>query len=153
ELEDYLQSANRQLETYYGKNKVGQRVAEADPDMAATVAEVTALRRTLYDALDRLTGPGTADLKSRYGALSNIQNEVARRKLVYQRQQPTGLMEDLGTVHGGGKILGGALSGSPSRIATGIAEIGLARYLKNFNSTDSLIRRAFENTEPRGPEA
>src|SRR5262249_50763553 len=79
--------------------------------------------------------------------------EVARRKLVYERQQPASLAEELGTIHGGGKIMSGVLGLSPSRVLGGIAEMGLAKYLKNLNSTDTLVRRTFENVEPRAPEA
>ena len=64
EAEDFLQSANNDLHTYYAKNKVGQQVAERDPSTGYVVAEAGQLRDSLYSALDNLTGPGAADLKA-----------------------------------------------------------------------------------------
>jgi hypothetical protein len=69
-----------------------------------------------------------------------------------REQQPASLAEELGTMRGGGKVVGGLLAGSPSTMMSGIAEMGLAKYLKHMNSTDTLIQRAFENVTPRGPE-
>ncbi len=86
EAEDFLQSTNNDLHNYYAKNKVGRQVAQGDPEMGSTVAEGDQLRDSLYSTLDNLTGPGAADLKARYGALSNVENELLRRKNVSARQ-------------------------------------------------------------------
>jgi hypothetical protein len=152
ELENYLQSANRDLRTYYGKNKVGQQVAEADSEISSTVAEAKAIRHVLYDALDRLTGLDAADVKARYGALDNLQNEVARAKIRISNRQPVGLFQELGALHGAGKTVSGVLGGSPASMPSSVAEIGLGRYFDYINHPDTLIRRAFENVSPRMPE-
>src|SRR5260370_751600 len=57
ETEDFLQSANNDLHSYYAKNKVGRQVAERDPETGHVVAEADQLRDSLYSKLDDLTGP------------------------------------------------------------------------------------------------
>jgi hypothetical protein len=159
EAEDFLQDANNELHSYYAKNKVGQRAALADPEMASTVAEVNQLRDSLYSKLDDLTGPGAADIKQRYGALSNVEEEALRRKNVAARQQPESLAEQLGKAAGVGKAVAGAatagagvLTGSPHAIGAGatlagegVMQAGLSKWLKGRQTTDALIKNAFEN--------
>ena len=117
EAEDFLQSTNNDLHNYYAKNKVGRQVAQGDPEMGSTVAEGDQLRDSLYSTLDNLTGPGAADLKARYGALSNVENELLRRKNVSARQQPDSLAEQLSMARAYGKIAVGVARMSPSQFA------------------------------------
>jgi hypothetical protein len=146
EAEEFLQSANNDLHNYYAKNKVGQRVALGDPEKAYTVAEAQALRSGLYRQLDEISGPGAADLKKQYGALSTVEEEMLRRKNVAARQQPQSLSEQLSTVRGMGKIAKGVITASPGDIFEGAENITTAKYLKERNSTDAMIRRAFAAT-------
>jgi hypothetical protein len=144
EAEDFLQSANNDLHSYYAKNKVGQRVAAQDPDMGSTVAEAEALRSQLYSTLDNLTGPGAADLKQRYGALSNVENELLRRKNVSARQQPDSLAEQLSMARAYGKIAVGVARLSPSSLIEGTQSLAAAKWLKTRGTTDAMITRAFQ---------
>jgi hypothetical protein len=148
EAEDYLQSVNRELTSYYAKNKVGRRAAMDDPGMSYTVAEGDALRSSLYDKLDEVSGPGAADIKQQYGALSNIEAEMLNRRNVAARQQPNSLSEQLSTARGYGKIIKGVLTLDPGDIAEGVASKAASNWLKERNSTDSMITRAFSNVSP-----
>jgi hypothetical protein len=144
EAEDFLQSANNDLHSYYAKNKVGQQVAAKDPEMGNVVAEANQLRSSLYSKLDDLTGPGAADLKGRYGALSNVENEMLRRKNVSARQQPESLAEQISMARAYGKIAVGTLRASPSSVLEGVQSLSAAKWLKARGTTDAMIMRAFQ---------
>ena len=158
EAEDFLQSTNNDLHNYYAKNKVGRQVAQGDPEMGSTVAEGDQLRDSLYSTLDNLTGPGAADLKQRYGALSNVENELLRRKNVAARQQPDSLAEQLSMARAYGKIAVGVARMSPSSLLEGTQSLAASKWLKTRGTTDAMIGRAFQalgpqatSTAPQGP--
>jgi hypothetical protein len=145
EAEDFLQSANNDLHSYYAKNKVGRQVAERDPATGHVVAEADQLRNSLYSTLDNLTGPGAADLKARYGALSNVEAELLRRKNVSARQQPESLAEQISMARAYGKIAVGAARLSPTSMLEGTQSLYAAKWLKARGTTDAMITRAFRN--------
>jgi hypothetical protein len=144
EAEDFLQSANNDLHSYYAKNKVGRQVAQGDPSISSVVAEADQLRDSLYSKLDELTGPGAAELKQRYGALSNVQNELLRRQNVAARQQPDSLAEQIGMARAFGKIAVGTLRGSPSSMMEGVQSLAAGKFIKARNLPDNMILRAFQ---------
>lgn len=151
EAEEFLQSVNNELSSYYAKSKVGQDVARRDPSTGYLVAEAEALRDVLYKKIGELTGKDGGQLKRVYGALSNLEKETRGRALVSARQNPNSLQEQLSFAQGIGKIgksvanleFGTALEG-------GLQMVG-GRYLKNLGTTDSLIERAFQEYAKRPP--
>lgn len=151
EAEDFLQSANKDLNTYYTKNKVGRQVAENDPEISSTVAEAESLRKALYSKLDQVSGPGAAQLKQAYGALTNVEKELYGRQLVAARQAPESLSEQLSTVRGAGKIAKGVFTASPGDVLEGAQNIAVSRALKARNSSDAMIERAFQAAQPAQP--
>jgi hypothetical protein len=153
EAEDFLQSANNDLHSYYAKNKVGRQVAMKDPATGYVVAEAEQLRDSLYSKLDDLTGPGAADLKGRYGALSNVENELLRRKNVAARQQPESLAEQIGMARSVGKIAVGVARMSPTAMLEGTQSLAAAKWLKTRGLTDNMIMRAFQGLGSQGPTA
>jgi hypothetical protein len=146
EAEDFLQSANKDLNSYYAKNKVGRQVALNDPEMSSTVAEAEKLREQLYAKMDETSGPGAAELKKQYGNLLNVEKEMSGRKLVADRQQPQSLNEQISTARAAFNIGKGIFTLSPSDVAGGALEMGAAKWLKDRNSTDAMISRAFAKT-------
>jgi len=143
EAEDFLQDANNDLTTYYKKAKVDQATAARDPEKGYVVKEAQALRQGLYDKLSELTGKDAAEIKRTYGSLESMQEEVARRKIVAQRQAPESLSEQVSKWSAAGNIARGAMTGNLPKAAVGLAKMSAARYLKQRNMTDSLIRSAF----------
>lgn len=143
EAEEFLQSANDDLHGYYAKNKVGREVAMNDPEKAYVVAEAGSLRKALYSRLDDLTGLGAQTLKRQYGALSNIQEEMTGRKNVSNRQNQESLAEQISTARGYGKIAKGVFTMSPGDVMEGAETIGTAKYLKQRNTADAMLKRAF----------
>lgn len=144
DAEDFIQSNNRELVGYYAKNKLSQQAAMADPEVAARVAEGDALRQALYSKLDDVSGPGSAQLKKAYGALTNVQKELTGRQIVYARQAPVSLGEQLGYLPAMGKIATGNILG-------GMKDIAIRRFLSEVNDTNSMIERAFAKAPQAQP--
>lgn len=151
EAEEFLQSANKDLNSYYAKNKVGQNVALNDPEISSTVAEAGALRDALYGKMDSLFGPGAAKLKQSYGSLSNVEKELYGRQLVAARQIPESLSEQLSTARGMGKIVKGIAKFDPSDIMEGVENTAVSKALKARNTSDAMIERAFAKAQPAQP--
>jgi hypothetical protein len=146
--EDFLQSANNELDSFYKLNKVGRDAARKSPTMGYKVAEAEALRDGLYDTLDKLTGGNAREIKQRYGALSDLQRWALERKPVYERQQPVGLIEGAGRLAGMGQIALGVGTAHLGRVAAGLATAAEAKMLRDANDTNKLIEKAFN-----GPKA
>ena len=153
DAEEFLQDANNELHSYYAKNKVGQNAAANDPEVAYVLREAQALRKALYSKLEELTGTDAAALKNKWGALTNIQNEVLKRANVAARQNPDSLAEQLSFASGVGDILTNAGNMQFGNVAKGVGKIATARYLKNKNTTDSLIQSAFRQKKAIPPQA
>jgi hypothetical protein len=153
DAEEFLQDANNELHTYYAKNKVGQKAAAQDPEVAYVLREARALRNALYTRLEKLTGKNAAALKQKWGALSNIQNEVLRRSNVAARQNPESLAEQLSFASGVGKILKSAANTEFGDAISGAGQMVTSRYLKNKNTTDTLIETAFTKLSKKSSSA
>jgi hypothetical protein len=153
DAEDFLHTANAELEAYYAKYPPGQRAAlAANPQVAMIEAQARALRSAIYGDLDRETGGAAPrEIKQRYGALLNLEEEAWRRKAVADRQQPISLSEQIGRwqavgegVLGAGKLMLGNVEGA-AQIAGALAKRYAAQYLKEQQMTDRVIQRTFEN--------
>lgn len=158
QAEDFLHSINKRDATYFAKNKVDMRRATGDPEVAAELAEGDAFRGQINNKFDALTGPGVKEIKSRYGALSNVEKEFYRRRNVAARQAPESLLEQLSgwhgaaqVVRGGARILTGDIGGGAGQIGSAIAGRAAARYLTEINSTGSLIEQAFKKAGASSP--
>lgn len=151
QIEDNLQHVNAELNAYYAKYPAARSAdLSKNPDTAAIHAEGVALRKKLYDWIDQdAGGAAPREIKKRYGALTNLEEEAYRRQNVADRQQPDSLPEQIGKwsgygemAKGGLKLLTGQASGAAD-IAGGVARRQGAKWLKDQQTTDSLIRDAF----------
>lgn len=145
EAEEFLESANNELNSYYAKNKVGQEVAARDPETGHVVREANELRNQLYAKLDELTGPGARDLKQRYGALSNFQDVLSKRENVALRQQPVSLAEQISKARAYAKIAVGIARGDPWSVYEGVQQSTAATWLKERQTSEAMMERAFAN--------
>jgi hypothetical protein len=161
ELEELLKDTNAELRSYYAKYPTAQRAAtEGNAEVAHTVAQGNALRKLIYNTLDDIgEGAGPAELKKRYGSLLNVEEEIYRRQNVAARQAPESLSEQISGWRAAGKVAKGAfnvargtLSGDGTAVVMGTGDIAeavgsrkAAQWLKEQNTTDALIRRAFKN--------
>lgn len=155
DAEEALQSVNNDLHAYYAKNKVAQNVAAQDPEFAYVVNEGEALRKQLYAKLDELTGEQSAELKKRYGALSNLQKEVTPRKNVIARQNPLTLGEQVGYARAAGNIARDMADFKFGSAVGSAIEFAVPKGIKKLNDPNFLIEKAFSTLEknPRVPYA
>lgn len=153
DAEQLLKETNAELEGLYNKYPPSQRKAlVSDPEWARLNAQAQAMRNALDAGLDRaVQGQGAAarELRRRYGALLDVEMESHRRANVAARQQPQSLSEQLSTARAAGDIARGAwrlmrgdLTGAAD-IASGVAMRDTATFLKEQQTADALIRRAF----------
>lgn len=145
EAEEFLESANNELNSYYAKNKVGQEVAARDPEIGHVVREANELRNQLYAKLDELTGPGARELKQRYGAVSNFQDVLSKRENVALRQQPVSMAEQISKARAYAKIAVGVARGDPWSVYEGVQQSTAATWLKERQTSEAMMERAFAN--------
>jgi hypothetical protein len=144
EAEDFIQSNNKELTGYYAKNKLSRQQAAADPEINAKIVEGDTLRDALYSKIDELSGPGVAQLKKAYGAVRNLQNNLTTQMQVYARKAPANLGEQLSYFQAAGK----AITGHPIEA---LGDIAVRRFLSDLNDKNSMITRAFGQTQPAQP--
>jgi hypothetical protein len=161
EAEQFLREANAQLEGQFAKFPMSQhKRLLADPRIAGVSAKAQALRDTIYRALDNPALPDSArTLNRQYGQLMEFEDSLLRRSNVAKRQQPESLSEQIGAVRamsdmarGAWKLVHGDVFGMAD-IAAGRAGNAAAKYLKEQQTTDALLRRAFARVEPAAPFA
>ena len=137
EAEKVKQIFNAELEGLFGKMNLSQPVKEAKK-MA---------NREIGDQLDFLLEEagerGFKELKTSYGSLKEIEDDVIKRMIVFERQNPEGLFSGLGKLAGAGSVTRGILSGSLPQIGQGISEIAISQLLKQANDVDKLIEKGF----------
>lgn len=153
DAEQLLRETNADLEGFYAKYPTAQRRAlAADPEAARLHAQAVALRTSIDDGLDRMAdgaGEAAKELRRRYGALLDVEEEAYRRANVAKRQQPESLSEQVSKVRAAADMARGAYRltrgdlGGAADIAAAHAGRQAATYLKEQQTTDALIRRAF----------
>lgn len=150
DAEEFWHDTNSELEAFYNKFPQSQRSALAkDPEAAILNAQGEAWRNAIEGALGESgQGPGARELARRYGKLMEVEGELRRRANVAARQQPESLSEQMGAWQGAGDIAKGAwavtrgdLKGLAD-IASGHAKREGAKFLKEQQTTDALIRRS-----------
>lgn len=160
ETEALLRDTNAKLEGFYARYPTAQRSAvRAMPDVAETVAQAQELRTALYKTLDA-PGQGAAarELQQRYGALMDVEHEIERRWNVFKRQQPESLSEQIGAVRAAGQVARGAVKLVTGNAVSAAADFASAaggravsKALKEFQTTDTLLRRAMRGVTPSAP--
>lgn len=159
-VDSLLRNTNAELNSYYGKNPAARSVAAAaNPDTAMLDAQAQALRDAFYKHLDApQQGAAARQLQREYGSLSELEDAMQKRKNIALRQAPDSLSEQLAkwsslgdVLHGGTQLLAGNPFGV-GKVLTGLAKVRLAKWLKEQQGTDALIKRAFANHDtPRMP--
>lgn len=159
EMETLLRETNAELDglmTMFPRNRYA--AITSNPAAAALDAQGKALRKAIDDGLNRIAaggGDAAKELRRRYGALLDVEGEAVRRANVAARQQPESLSEQIGAVRaaadmarGSWRLAHGDLSGAAD-IAAASAGRSTAKFLKEQQTTDALIRRAFAGFKGR----
>ena len=154
DVDALLHDTNDELNSYYLKNPAAQRVAAgSNPDTAMLDAQGRALRNSLYEALDNPGGGAAArELMQRYGTLTELEDALYKRKNVALRQAPIDLSQNIAKWQSMGDF-GRALSSAADlkfgtaiqNTASGLMKTKVANWIKEQQTTDALLKRAFEN--------
>lgn len=153
DIEESIQDANNELRNFYKRQ--GTTDSPVGPQMAATQAEVQALRKLLDQKVEELSGEGVAPLKREYGALRDVERATAKAQAVATRQKGATLWEGLAALHAAGDFLTGNALGA----AKGVGVLAIGKRLKNLRDPSYLIDKAFQGdkafpaAEPIPPHA
>jgi hypothetical protein len=136
---------NAMLKQKYQQGKVsGADVSSAHIDDMV----VRMLRNEIADKA------GVGDLKKRYGALAELEGDIAKRAIVSGRQNKVGLVESMASIESGADIAGAvamsAFTGNPMWLGLAVRGIGAkaaGSIIKGINSPDANIARMFKNVE------
>lgn len=136
---------NAMLKQKYQQGKIsGADVSSAHVDDMV----VRMLRNEIADKA------GVGDLKRRYGALAELEGDLAKRAIVAGRQNPVGLVDSIANISSGSDIAGGVMlsimTGNPAYMgfaAKGIAAKVAGNFIKTANSPDANIAKMFKSVE------
>ena len=155
DAESFLLEKNSELQAYYGKNPAARNV-RGNPDVAALVAQAEELRTTIYNELDKPGGGAAArELRRRYGTLMELERAAYERRNQSLRQAPANMSEQIGYWSGLGNIARGVVeivgtlgAKGPiglADIATGVLQRSAAKWIKESQTTDAMVKRAFKD--------
>jgi hypothetical protein len=136
---------NAMLKQKYQQGKVsGADVSSAHVDDMV----VRMLRNEIADKA------GVGDLKKRYGALAELEGDLAKRAIVSGRQNKVGLVDSIASIESGADIAGAvamsAFTGNPMWLGLAVRGIGAkaaGNIIRGINSPDANIARMFKNVE------
>jgi hypothetical protein len=145
DIENAIQDANNDLRNFY--KRPGATDSPTGPDMAATEAEVKALRSLLDKKVADLRGSGVKDLKREYGALRDVEKAAARANAVATRQKGATLWEGLAALRAAGDFVSGNVLGA----ARGAGTLAVGRWLAKLRDPNFLIDKAFQGSKAFQP--
>lgn len=127
------QFINAELDNAFGNLDLSEPAKNAKKRITAYIGEQ--LDRKLADV------PGEfRELKMQYGALSAIEDDVLKRAIVFERQNPEGLADMLTKTEAAADIAFGGVQGR----VRGMARLAMQSRLKKANDANELVKRAFE---------
>lgn len=141
ETQDAIKTFNESLEAFY-RNPTPEYASKAAIDAGI----VNNLRKQLDEAVTGLTGKEYQQLKNKYGALKEIEKDVAKRAIVDARKNNKGLV-DFADIFSGGDMVNGILTMNPAIFTKGIAQKGITEYFKFLNNPNRIIKKMFEDVD------
>lgn len=136
--QEVVKLMNKNLESFY-KNPTYESASKAAIDAGI----VNNLRKELDEVIEGATGEGYQALKSAYGSLKAIENDVVRASMRDGRKNTKGLL-DYTDMFTGGQMVGGILSLNPAMFTKGAIERGFKEYIKYLNDPNRIIKGMFD---------
>lgn len=140
DAQDVIQHYNDSLKAFY-RNPSYDTASKAGID--ALIANK--LRESLDEGISGATGEQYQALKTRYGALSSMEKDVAHRAVVWARQNKVGLGANLSNIASGAELVKGLLTMNPTDIAVSGAIKGIQKYVQYLNNPDVQIAKIFSH--------
>lgn len=137
--QEVIQQYNNSLQAFY-RNPTPEGLTRN----AVDALMANQVRRELDNGIAGLTGENYQKLKSQYGALKTIENDVLRATLRDARKNAKGLI-DYSDIFSGGQLVSGLLSMNPAAIASGVAQKGISSYFKFLNDPNRAVRKMFDD--------
>ena len=75
--------------------------------------------------------------------MRQAEEDALKRLVVFERQNPQGLIESVSKISGIGNVVKGVVSMNPADIARGVGELAIGKIQKSANDADNLIKKAF----------
>lgn len=104
------------------------------------------IRKELDNSIENATGSQYQELKSKYGALSSIEKDVAHRSMLQAKRAPAGLL-DFTDIFTAGDLMRGFATMNPATIAGATVQKGLKEYIKMINNPDKIVAKMFTEVE------
>jgi hypothetical protein len=104
------------------------------------------LRQSLDSSVAALEGAGYKELKTAYGALSHIEQQVAGAAALDLRKAPMGLL-DFSDIFSGYQALSGILHGDPARFTAGAGSSFLKNQIKRLNDPNRMVQTLFKDVD------
>ncbi|MFH1739489.1 MAG: hypothetical protein ABIH23_10825 [bacterium] len=159
DVETSLQNVNAEIQSYYNLYpRMRHAALEAKPRVASAVAEAEAYRKLVAEMIDSVDEIAVQagekplnirHLKDVYGGLLNLEQEGYRRLNVAKRLAPESLTEQMANVRAMGEFMEVAMAGRPItallHLAKGTAYKQAGKIIKERNTSDYLIRKAFQD--------
>lgn len=135
--EEIVQNYNNSLKSFY-RNPTYEATSRASID--AYIVNKT--RQVLDDAITGATGKDYQALKTKYGELKTIENDVVKAANRNARLNVKGLI-DYTKIFSAGDIVKGIMGADPSVIGKGIMERAATSYYKYLNDPNRAIQKMF----------
>ena len=113
----------------------------------------------IRDALDNSISqiPGEfKEIKKAYGSLRNVYGDIIKREIVYNRQNPTGLIESIGAIEWAGEVVWGLgkmitweFKQGATQIGKWIANNAVWRFITHKNDPNTIIKNIFAKDTPQ----
>lgn len=153
ELQDRVSQLNNQTRSIEARYITDKRAAKQAPQNAYVFAQRDGLRTLLDSAIEAEAGPGGADLRKRWGALTSLEDVISRRIPVAERQAPESFPKTMAKAYAAGRIVRGMFTFNPADILEGGVSLLSQRHSAKLNDPDYLTQVAFNKTTPRPPVA
>ncbi len=138
ETDELIKAYNSDLKIFYDNPTYG-----ASSKATVDSLVVNNLRSMLDKTVNAATGREFQVLKNQYGSLKALENDVARRAIVYNRKNVKGLIDYM-DVFAIGDAIKGIITKNPAHFAKGAAQYGVKRSFKRANDANLIIKKMFK---------
>lgn len=139
EADELIQLFNTELKAFYRNPQSGNA-----NKMTVDAMIANNIRKELDDVIQNASGQNYQALKNTYGALSELEKEVAHRTVVANRANVKGLA-DLTDVFSASQVVQGILTGNPAQITSGVVSKGVAVLHRISNDPNKIVRDMFKS--------